>query len=192
MWKRDGKVKVYCSECGEVQTSKKFYAVTSIQLSQKYFDYDGKAKKPTVKVLDSKGNTLKKGTDYTLRYSKGRKNIGKYSVSITFIGNYTGIKTLNFKIIPGKPTGLKAAAGKKLTKLTWNPVKGATHYYVYCSAAKDGTFKKALTVKGKSAATIKKLESGKKYYFRVRAVTRLDSGDKIQGYASAVKGAKIK
>lgn len=166
-------------------------AIKTVKLSDKYFAYNGKRKTPAVTVLDSKGNELVKGADYTLKYSSGRKSIGKYSVTVTFTGNYTGTKTLNFKIIPGKPTGLKATAGKQSAKLTWNPVKGATHYYVYFAAAKNGTYKKAITTKG-TTAKLMKLTSGKPYYFRVRAVTKLDSGAKIQGYASAIKGAKIK
>lgn len=190
-YRTKGLLTIYCKDCGAVVSRSRIYAIKTIKLSDKYFAYNGKRKTPAVTVLDSKGNELVKGADYTLKYSAGRKDIGKYSVTVTFKGNYTGTKTLNFKIIPGKPTGLKATAGKQSAKLTWNPVKGATHYYVYFATAKNGTYKKAITTKGTTAKLLK-LTSGKPYYFRVRAVTKLDSGAKIQGYASAIKGAKIK
>ncbi|MBE5959247.1 MAG: hypothetical protein E7254_10370 [Lachnospiraceae bacterium] len=56
----------------------------------------GKAVKPTVKVK-YKGKLLKKGKDYTIKYSNNKKK-GKGKIVITGKGNYTGKKTVYFTI----------------------------------------------------------------------------------------------
>ena len=58
--------------------------------------YTGKAIKPKVK-LTYKSKTLKKNTDYTLTY-KNNKKVGNATITIKGKGNFTGTKTLTFKI----------------------------------------------------------------------------------------------
>ena len=45
-------------------------------LSKESYTYDGNEKNPTVTVKDSQGNTLVKGTDYTVTYDDDRTNVG--------------------------------------------------------------------------------------------------------------------
>ncbi|MBS7008090.1 C1 family peptidase [Anaerostipes sp.] len=61
-------------------------------------NYNGRAQTPAVTVKDG-AVTLKEGRDYTLAYD-GNKNVGKASVTIKGIGNYTGEITRNFTIVP--------------------------------------------------------------------------------------------
>lgn len=58
--------------------------------------YNGKAKTPAVKITYD-GKTLKKNTDYKVSY-KNNKNIGKATVTITGLENYTGTVTKYFNI----------------------------------------------------------------------------------------------
>ena len=61
--------------------------------------YYEKAVKPNLKIT-YQGKKLKKGTDYKLSYKNNKKaGIGK--VIITGKGNYTGTKTITFKIVNG-------------------------------------------------------------------------------------------
>ena len=119
----------------------------------------------------SKGKTLKKNTDYTVSYAKGRKYVGKYAVKITFKGNYTGTKTLCFTINP-KGTSLKSVkAGKKSFTAKWSAQKSQTSgYQVQYSTAKSFKGAKTVTIsKNKTTSkTVKSLKAGKKYYVRVR------------------------
>ena len=62
--------------------------------AQKY--KKGKAVKPSVTIKYA-GKKLKKGTDYTLKY-KGNKKKGSARVIVTGKGNFTGSKSLVFKI----------------------------------------------------------------------------------------------
>ena len=105
----NGKQEYKCTECGYVTSSsaKTIYKVSTIKLSKTSYTYDGKVKAPSVVVKDSKGNTLKKDTDYTVTYASGRKNAGTYKVTIKMKGKYSGTKTLTFKINPAKSTTCK-------------------------------------------------------------------------------------
>ena len=46
-----------------------------MKLSATTYTYNGKVQKPSVTVKDSKGKALKNGTDYTVSYPKGMKNV---------------------------------------------------------------------------------------------------------------------
>lgn len=185
----NGKVVQVCSVCGD-KDAYKVYRIKSIKLSQTTFVRDSKSHKPSVTITDTKGNKLVKNTDYTLKFSSGRKAIGTYKVVITFKGEYAGKKTLKYKIVPPAVKSLKATAGAKSATLTWAKNKYADVYVVYCATAKDGKYKK-LGSTPKLTYTATKLTAGKTYYFKVRAVRKLDSGN-FYSADSAIKAAKIK
>ena len=192
---KDGKVESKCTACGNVNSSTVINKVKSVKLSATAIAYNGKNQTPSVTVKDSKGKTLKKGTDYTVTYPKKRKSIGKYTVTVTFKGNYSGTKKLTFEIVPAKANLSKLTAGKKQLTATWKTVSGVTGYEVQYSTSKKFTKKTTKTVTIKKAktkkTTIKKLSKGKKYFVRVRAYETV-SGKKIYGAYSAVKNVKVK
>nr|MCR4605472.1 hypothetical protein [Eubacterium sp.] len=61
------------------------------------YNYSGKRKKPSF-TLKVDGRKLKKGTDYTVKYSNNKKR-GKATIIITGKGNYKGTKKKTFKIV---------------------------------------------------------------------------------------------
>ena len=188
---KDGKSVTSCTACGKVVKTAIIYKASSIKLSKTAYTYNGKAQKPTVTVKNSKGAKLKEGKDYTVKYQSGRKKPGKYTVTITFKGDYSGTKTLSFTIAPKAPT-LKAKAGAKKATLSWNKQTGATGYNVYMATKKNGKYKKIGTVKnGKLTYTKSGLTKGKTYYFKVAAYT-VSGGKTISGAYSSVKSAKVK
>ena len=134
--------------------------------------YNGKVKTPGVTVKDSAGKTLKKGTDYTVSFASGRKNVGRYAVKITYKGNYVGTQTLYFNIIPKNVSGIKKlTAGSKRFTVSWNPQKTqVTGYQIQYSTASN--FKNAKTITmGKSSYSAKKVTgrmANKRYYVRIR------------------------
>ena len=71
--------------------------IATATLSKTTYKYNGKARKPSVKVVNKWGKTLKKGTDYTVTYSNNKK-VGTATVKITGKGNYKGTITKTFKI----------------------------------------------------------------------------------------------
>ncbi|MGN0469253.1 MAG: fibronectin type III domain-containing protein, partial [Acutalibacteraceae bacterium] len=181
-----------CKTCGVITKAVLIKRIASIKLSKTAYTYNGKAQTPSVVVKDTAGKTLKNGTDYTVKYSSGRKNPGKYTVTVTFKGNYNGKKNLTFTIAPKAPT-LKVTAGSKKAALSWNKQTGATGYVVYMATSKDGKYSKVATVKGNSKTSYTKtdLTKGKTYYFKVAAYTTAGSNT-IYGAFSSVKSAKIK
>ena len=192
--KKNGKQVTKCTVCGDVKSSKTIYYPKSIKLSATSYTYNGKTKKPTVTVKDSKGKTVSKDY-YTVKYASGRKNPGKYTVTVTFKGKYSGTKKLSFTIKPAKATLSKVSAGSKQLTATWKTVTAVTGYEVQASTSSKFTSKttKKATVKSAKTkkTTIKKLTKGKKYYVRVRAYKTVD-GKKIYGAWSAVKSVKVK
>ena len=93
-------------------------AKCSVKLGATSYTYDGKVKTPTVTVKNAAGKVLKKNTDYTVTYATGRKNVGTYKVTVKFKGNYTGTKTLSFKIKPIDVSKCKISLSK--TSYTYN------------------------------------------------------------------------
>lgn len=72
-WSADGRSYEVCDQCGAVRNTRVIAKAKTATLSAVNYTYDGKVKQPTVTVKDSKGKTLKKGTDYTVSYSSGSK-----------------------------------------------------------------------------------------------------------------------
>lgn len=188
---KNGKTVTACTVCGKVKKTTVIYKASSIKLSKTSYTYNGKAQKPTVTVKTSKGAKLKEGRDYTVKYQSGRKTPGKYTVTITFKGNYSGKKTLTFTIAPKTPT-LKVKAGAKKAALSWNKQVGASGYTVYMATSKNGKYKKLTTLKGNKLSYTKTgLTKGKTYYFKVAAYTT-SGKTQITGAYSPVKSVKVK
>ena len=192
--KKNGRIYRNCIFCNTEEKITKINRVKSVKLSATSYTYDGKVKKPTVTVKDSKGKKLKKGKNYFVSYEKGRKKIGSYKVTITLKGNYKGKKILTFKINPPKTRIPKITAGKKSLKVRISrKPKTSSGYQVQCSTSK--TFKTARKVTVKNAKTpslvIKGLKSQKTYYLRVRTYKTVNGKKYYSGW-SAYKTKKSK
>ena len=170
--------------------------VSNVKLSSTSYTYNGKTKTPSVTVKDSKGRKLKKGTDYTVKYSSGRKKVGRYAVKVTFKGNYTGSKTVYYYIVPKSTSISRVSALRKGFKLSWKKRKTqTTGYQIQYSTSRK--FKKAKTVnvsKNKTTSKyIKKLSSKKKYYVRVRTYKKVKINGKTKKvYSSWSKTKTVK
>lgn len=161
------------------------YRVSSVSLSSTSYVYNQSARTPKVTVKDSKGKVLKNGTDYSVKYSSGRTNPGTYKVYVTLKGNYSGKKTLSYKIYVGKVTGMKQGRQKGYSLvIEWNRVEGASGYQVQLYDAKQ---KKWIT-----AGTAKSTKIGYKNYrgtykWRVRAKVTVGRKTYYGDYSSTLK-----
>lgn len=168
---KNGSVVTKCTVCGAVKSKSTIYYPKTISLSTTSYTYDGKVKTPSVTIKDSKGKTLKKNTDYTVSYAKGRKNVGKYAVKITFKGKYSGTKTLYFTIKPKSTSISSLTAGSKKFTVKWKKqATQTTGYQIQYSTSSKFTSSKTVTVSSykTTSKTISKLKGKKKYYVRVR------------------------
>lgn len=174
-----------CKDC-DVVKKLEIPQVKSVKLAYTKTTYSGSKKTPAVTVKDVYGTKLKKGTDYTVTYgSSKRAAVGRYSVTVTFKGNYTGSKKLWFTIVPKAPASLKGKVttynGKKAVKLTWSKVSNSDGYYIYVKQG-SGAYKLNKTVKSEKTVsyTVKNLKAGKKYTFKVTPYYESSGGTKYK------------
>lgn len=170
---KDGKIVKSCSVCKATISTTVIPKASSVKLSSTSIVYNGKVQTPTVTVKDSKGTTLKNNTDYTVSYASGRKNVGRYSVKITFKGNYSGTSTQYFNITPAVPKISKVIINSTSAfTATWNKIS-CTGYQLQYATKSDFSDAKSVTVKGNSNVSkkITGLKKNKKYYIRVRCYT---------------------
>ena len=152
--------------------------------------WTGSTLKPTVTVKYN-GATLVKGTDYTVSYKNNTK-VGIATATIEGIGNYSGSKSITFKINPKGTTLSKVTPGKKKLTVTWKKqTKQVSGYQIQYGTKKDFSNAKKLTVKGAKTvkATLKSLKAKKYYYVRIRTYKTV-SGKKY--YSSWSKYKKVK
>ena len=82
----------------DLKTAQSVKKITPVvTLSKTVYTYSGKVINPSVTVKNG-NTTLKKNTDYTVTYARGRKNAGTYKVTVTCKGNYSGSAVKTFKI----------------------------------------------------------------------------------------------
>ncbi len=191
----DGKIVNRCS-CGIVKSQSAIPKVSSISLSKTTFTYNGKIQRPSVVVKDRTGKTLKNGTDYTVKYSSGCKNVGQYTVTVTFKGKYSGTKTLTFKIVPKGTSISKLTAGKKQFTAKWSAQTAQTTGYElqYSTSSSMSGAKKVTVGKNKTtSSTVKKLKGKKQYYVRVRTYKTVKvNGKNVKIYSAWSKTRNIK
>lgn len=167
---KDGKTVKICSVCKKTITTV-IPKASNITLSGTSYTYNGKTKKPSVTVKDSKGKVLKAGTDYDVSYASGRKNIGKYCVTVKLKGKYSGTKKLYFSIIPKGTSISKFVGVSNGFKVYWNKqTTQTTGYKIQYSTSSKFTNSKTVTVSSNTnyARLITKLSPSNKYYVRIR------------------------
>ena len=153
--------------------------------------YTGKAISQSVTIKDGSA-TLKKDKDYSITYLDN-KNIGTASVVIKGKGDYTGSIHKTFQINPQKVTlTFLKNKGNDAAVLSWNKVSEATGYMIYLKE-EEGTYKKIKTITKNSTLsyTVKDLEPGNTYSYKVRAYKKVEKSNYYGSY-SAVKSISIK
>lgn len=191
----DGTTCQKCSVCGYAD-SRSVAAVNhvkTVKLSTAVYTYNGKVKTPTVIVEDSAGNAIS-ADNYTVTYSSGRKNVGKYAVTIEMKGSYFGIKTLDFIINPVKTKISKVTSAKKKLKVRVSKKSSqVTGYQIQYSTSKSFKSYKSKNIKNykTTSVTLKKLSGKKTYYVRVRTYKTVGKVKYYSGW-STIKSKKTK
>lgn len=182
---KDGNIVKACSVCKKTLSTTVIPKISSVKLSATNYVYNGKVKTPSITVKDSKGKTLVKNTDYTVSYASGRKNVGKYAVTISFKGNYSGTKTLYFTINPKSTSISSVSATTKGFTVKWKKqTTQTTGYQIQYSTSSKFSKAKTVTIGMNSitSKTISKLSAKKKYYVRVLTYKTV----KINGQATKI------
>ena len=182
-----------CTECGDIQ-KKEVIAYPKKATCATEYVYDGKTKKPEVTVTDANGKKVSK-SEYALSYTGNCKNVGTYTVKITFKNNYAGTLKKTFTVVP-KGTNLKSVkSGKKQMAVQWSKQNIQTTGYQLQYAA-DKSFKKnlkAVTIKNNKVTSrkISKLVGKKKYYVKIRTYKKV-AGKTYYSKWSTVKSVTTK
>ena len=170
----EGTIVESCRRCDEILATTVIPKIETVKLSASKLTYTGSGQVPLLTVEDAEGNTLNKGTDYTVSGLDKETSVGRYKVTITFRGNYKGTEELYFTIVPKAPASATATLTSKYSttsgyndvKFSWAKSTGATSYKVYFKKDKDESY----TPLGSTANTYiykKDLSSGVKYIFKV-------------------------
>ena len=145
----------------------------------------GTVQRPTVTVSDIYGNELTYKKDFTVDYSDWNStNVGRYTITITMQGNYSGSFTYPYYINPRPVSFLSSAQGgfkgiKNGFTLTWNKQANQTTGYQLQFATKRD-FSNAATVwienPEVTSCTIPGRAANTRYYVRIRPYTQIDNG----------------
>jgi len=193
--KSSGAITYTCKYCNGLVDKETVPAISNVVLSATSYKYDGKTKKPTVKVTDAAGKVIDKDY-YDVTYAKGRKNVGKYKVTVKFdTARYKATITKTFKINPAGKSISKISPSKKAFTVKWKKAsssarKQITGYQIQYSTSSKMTSPKKVTV-SKSTATSKKISSKikakKTYYVQLRTYKKIGSSYYYSTWSSAKK-----
>lgn len=100
------------------------------------------------------------------------------------------LKTFDYVKKPAKVKGVKVVPNANAAKLSWNAVSNASYYTVYKSTKSSSGYKVAKSKCTSTSLKIKGLAGGKKYYFKVVAVSQA-GGKTVIGTQSNAVLAKI-
>ena len=165
--------------------------VFQVQVKTKAYTYNGKNRKPGVRVRVN-GKTVSKKY-YTVKYT-ANKNVGIATVTVTGKGNYKGYKgTAHFEIRlkKGIISSLKSRSKGQLD-IKWKKDSQAQYYQLQIStSANFKTGVRTLDHLKLRSAVMKNLVSKKWHYVRVRPVRKVGNSLWYGGW-SKVKKLKIK
>lgn len=130
--------------------------------------YTGSAIKPKVTV--TVGGKELTTSNYTVTYKNNTK-IGKATLTVKGKGSYTGSVSKSFKINPAAPSSVKASVATETVVISWKKGAGASAYQVFMIDPATGKSVKKATTTG-TKATIKGLEPGTSYTFKVRSYAK--------------------
>lgn len=161
------------------------YPPKKVVLSADSMVYTGKTRKPGVMVSDTRGQSIS-SRYYQLIY-RNNVRVGQASVTVHFIGKYSGSIKKYFLIIPKGTKLLRLTATRKGILVKWKKQnKEITGYEIQYSGnskfAKKGTKKVVVKSKKKVSRMIFRKRTGKKYRVRIRTYKTV----KINGRAKKI------
>ena len=138
-------------------------------------------------------------------FNKWDKWVAHWNTKCTYQGNYQmwqatnkgnisgiiGPVDINFLMLPKTNINLMLSSKKKV-QVSWNQKSKGIKIQIFYSTKKNKGYKKAATINSsKGKATVKKLKSKKKYYFKVRCSKTVKGHTYYSAY-SKIKSIKIK
>ena len=169
-------------------------ALSTVEISETSYIYNGTTRKPAIKVTDCYGNVLREGIDYTVTYPSGRKTVGQYKVKVTVEGASGSTSYKTFTIQPGETSIKKLTAKNDAFQISWSKKTTQTTGYQirYSRSASFSSYEDVLVTNNKTTKkTVKGLKSKKKYYVKMRTY-KVVNGKKIYSAWTDVRTVKTK
>ena len=183
----DGGYTKWCRVC-EHEEYVTFSAPWSVKLSASKLTFNGKVQKPKVTVYSEDGKKL---TSYRVSYPK-TKAPGKYKLTITFTGDYSGTIKVPYTIVPAKPGAPKLKSAKGGFNASWKKADGAEGYQIEWSWDKSFMWTDGHKFTKKPSFNLKKQYSKKSViYVHVRSYKTV-GGKKLYSGWSKAKSVKAK
>lgn len=169
-FKENGYIGEKCKDCGMISREEILYAPKTIILSKDSYTYDGKRKKPSIKVKDEQGQVIN-NSNYEATYQNNQK-IGMATVIVCFKGNYSGTMKKTFIIKPSPVKITKLTSKTKGFMVKWKEQKKQISGYIieYSTSrrfAKNQTKSKTINSQKATYKTIQKLKASQTYYVRI-------------------------
>ncbi len=185
-FKSSGKLCKRCSLCSHEKDITIIPAVTVCELSKTDFVHNGKKHTPEITVSDSNKNKV---TSFTASYSESI-SIGTHSVTVELFGNYSGRKTLSYRILPADVTSASYEVSGKTVSLSFAQVKGADGYRIFFY---DGDSLSSLKTTESASCNVTLPHFNSTYNLVIKAYTRTDNGIMwSNGYDLIIKTAPEK
>ena len=193
---KNGKIDNKCSVCGKISKTTTINYAKTIKLNRNVITTNGTVQRPSITVTDSKGKALTYKKDFVVEYSNfNSKNVGRYTVTVKLIGNYSGTKTFPYYINP-KPTefvpsnkgGFKAIS--KGFTIKWNKqASQTTGYQIQYATKRDFSNAATITIANPNTTsyTSKGRAGNTRYYVRVRTYKKIGTGTFYSNWNSGVK-----
>lgn len=145
-----------------------------------------KVGKVSGKVTEYTDSRLKSGKTYyykvqALNKVNGYSGCGKYSAVVS-------VKPMNKAAI----SYVQSVNSKKL-KLAWSKVSGANGYQIYRSTSEKGSYTRLAEVNAKTTDyTDKTVKPAKKYYYKVRAISKKSGKTGYGSFSAAIGGKTVR
>ena len=173
----------FCVNCNKPFSEGKIVCSVAPRLNRKTITNCGTVQRPLVFVYDRYGKQLTYKKDFVVDYSNwGSVNIGRYTVTVILMGDYSGSVTYPYYINPRPTTFLPSSKGgfkgvKNGFKLKWNKQSDQISGYQIQYATKSD-FSNAASYwasnPDQTSATITGRASGKRYYVRIRTYKKIN------------------
>lgn len=189
---KTGTKEAACSRCS-VKKKKTIPAAKTPVISPASYTFNNKSRYLSAKVIevnDTKGVPL----SYSVTYTVGKK-VGKYAVKVKLTdSDYTGTKTVYYKINPKGVSISKVSKAKKAFTVKWKKPsstyrKQMTGYQIRYSTSSKMKNAKTVTVKKTTATSkkISKLKAKKTYYVQLRTYKKVGSKTYYSGWSKSKK-----
>ena len=165
----------------------------TVYLKTNKFTYSGKDLQPEP-VVDITYPARVTKDDYTVSYPAASKNVGAYTVTIKFNGNYTGTVELDYTVNPKGTKLSKVSALSKGFTAKWRKQATQTTGYELRYSLKSNMAKAKIVPvagAGKTSKVVKKLKAKKKYYVQIRTYKTVN-GTKYYSAWSAARSVKTR